>query len=434
MVNLLIETHNLSKTETLTIHTASFMKTITHLLALLAAAVCFSFAAETWACTSAVISGKVTPDGRPLLWKNRDTDFRLNHMAYVKGQRYDFVANVNSANFPALKEAWMGSNSAGFALMNTQSYNLVEVKPGEERGEANGRIIYRALELCATVQEFCHFLDTLQKPSYIEANFGVIDAQGGAAMFEVDYYGYTMYDANNPKDAPYGYIARTNFSFAGKVNQGSGYVRYMEADGTLMQASAMSQITPLWMVNRLSRSFCNRLLQVDLRDGCHNQPEASGWFVDQDFIPRNSTSCSIIVQGVKPGENPALTTLWTLLGYPPTGLLVPLWVSDNMPPMVAYDARFKAAPLSHQSISMADRQVFAYHQGMGTGKYLHWEALWNRQGNGLMQQLQPLEAELYRLSEATLTRWRQSGKPDQKEMKQLYEAIEAKIQESLLRW
>lgn len=26
------------------------------------------------ACTSAIISGKVTPDGRPIMWKNRDTD------------------------------------------------------------------------------------------------------------------------------------------------------------------------------------------------------------------------------------------------------------------------------------------------------------------------------------------------------------------------
>ena len=50
-------------------------------------------------------------------------------------------------------------------------------------------------------------------------------------MFEVDYYKYTMYDANNPKDAPYGYIARTNFSFAGEVNRGAGYVRYMEQTG-----------------------------------------------------------------------------------------------------------------------------------------------------------------------------------------------------------
>ena len=37
--------------------------------------------APAWACSSAVISGKVTPDGRPLLWKNRETGFLRNHMA-----------------------------------------------------------------------------------------------------------------------------------------------------------------------------------------------------------------------------------------------------------------------------------------------------------------------------------------------------------------
>lgn len=26
------------------------------------------------ACTSAIISGKVTPDGRPIMWKNRDAE------------------------------------------------------------------------------------------------------------------------------------------------------------------------------------------------------------------------------------------------------------------------------------------------------------------------------------------------------------------------
>ena len=36
--------------------------------------------------TSAVVSGKVTPDGRPLLWKNRDTDFMRNHIDYVKAR------------------------------------------------------------------------------------------------------------------------------------------------------------------------------------------------------------------------------------------------------------------------------------------------------------------------------------------------------------
>ena len=45
------------------------------LLALIAAIVSLGSAEPLSACTSAVISGKVTPDGRPLLWKNRDTDF-----------------------------------------------------------------------------------------------------------------------------------------------------------------------------------------------------------------------------------------------------------------------------------------------------------------------------------------------------------------------
>ena len=58
----------------------------------------------SWACSSAVISGKVTPDGRPLLWKNRETGYLKNHMAYVKGEKYDFVADVNSDNFDKLKD------------------------------------------------------------------------------------------------------------------------------------------------------------------------------------------------------------------------------------------------------------------------------------------------------------------------------------------
>jgi len=384
------------------------------------------------ACTSAVVSGKVTPDGRPLLWKNRDTDYLRNHVAYIKGEKYNFIADVNSANFPALKEAWMGTNSVGFALMNTQSYNLVEVKDGEERGAANGRIIYRALEVCATVEDFCHFLDTISKPSLIEANFGVIDAQGAAAMFEVDYYKYTMYDANNPKDAPYGYIARTNFSFTGEANRGAGYVRYMEADRVLMRASATGGITPQGIFNDLSRSFRNGMLDIDLKNGKFNRPQGSGWFVDQDFIPRNSTSCSIVVQGVKPGEKVELTTMWTMLGYPPTGIAVPLWVKDAdrlLPPMVCWDKACAAAPLSDWSLRLSNN-VFCYNQGMGTNRYLNWEKLYNMENNGYMQQLVTVEAEVFRRTCLLLDSWRQQGSIDSQEMQKLYQDVEALVRKA----
>ena len=378
-----------------------------------------------WACSSAVISGKVTPDGRPLLWKNRETGHLRNHMVYVKGEKYDFVADVNSDNFPKLKEAWVGSNVAGFALMNTQSYNLVRGDiADDDRGPKNGEVIYRALEVCATVADFCHFLDTIQKPSGIEANFGVIDAQGGAAMFEVDEHSYKMFDANDPNVAPHGYVARTNFSNGGELNLGYGYVRYLEVDRVLSKACAMGGITPQLIFTDIARSFRNNVLDIDLRSGDFNYPKTSGWFTDQDFIPRNNTSCSIVVQGVKKGENPELTVLWTILGYPPTGVAVPLWVKDNLPAMMSYNEELKAAPLSAASLKLADEKVFHFKQGGGTKHYLHWENLYNLKGTGIMQQLMPLEEKIYQEALPMQQQWYQKGKVDMKELDALYGRME----------
>ena len=381
--------------------------------------------APAWACSSAVISGKVTPDGRPLLWKNRETGHLRNHMAYVKGEKYDFVANVNSDNFPKLKEAWVGSNTAGFALMNTQSYNLeLGDIADDDRGPKNGEVIYRALEICATVEDFCHFLDTISKPSGIEANFGVIDAQGGAAMFEVDGNSYKMFDANDPDVAPHGYVARTNFSNGGELNKGYGYVRFLEVDRVLSKACAMGGITPQLIFNDIARSFRNNILDIDLRSGDFNYPKTSGWFTDQDFIPRNNTSCSIVVQGVKKGENPELTVLWTILGYPPAGVAVPLWVKDNLPAMMSYDKEKEAAPLSAASLKLADEKVFHFKQGGGTKHYLHWENLYNLQGTGIMQKLVPVEEKVYQEALPLQQKFYKDGKVNVKELDALYGRID----------
>ena len=380
---------------------------------------------STWACSSAVISGKVTPDGRPLLWKNRETGHLKNHMAYVKGEKYDFVANVNSDNFPKLKEAWVGSNTAGFALMNTQSYNLeLGDIADDDRGPKNGEVIYRALEICATVEDFCHFLDTISKPSGIEANFGVIDAQGGAAMFEVDGNSYKMFDANDPDVAPHGYVARTNFSNGGELNKGYGYVRFLEVDRVLSKACAMGGITPQLIFNDIARSFRNNILDIDLRSGDFNYPKTSGWFTDQDFIPRNNTSCSIVVQGVKKGENPELAVLWTILGYPPAGVAVPLWVKDNLPAMMSYDKEKEAAPLSAASLKLADEKVFHFKQGGGTKHYLHWENLYNLQGTGIMQKMIPLEEKVYQEALPLQQKFYKDGKVNEKELDALYGRME----------
>ena len=75
------------------------------------------------ACTSVIISGKITQDGRPLMWKNRDAPYGQNMAVFIKGAKYDFIGIAN----PGLsnpKSVWGGVNSAGLCVMNTLSYNV----------------------------------------------------------------------------------------------------------------------------------------------------------------------------------------------------------------------------------------------------------------------------------------------------------------------
>ncbi|MFA6770285.1 MAG: hypothetical protein WCR71_03845, partial [Bacteroidales bacterium] len=51
---------------------------------------------DMFACTSAIFTGKVTADGRPILWKHRDTGQENNRVEFFKGEKYSFLAIVNS--------------------------------------------------------------------------------------------------------------------------------------------------------------------------------------------------------------------------------------------------------------------------------------------------------------------------------------------------
>ena len=167
-----------------------------------------------------------------------------------------------------------------------------------------------------------------------------------------------------------------------------------------------------------------------LISGGYNRPQASGWFIDQDFIPRSSTSCSVVVQGVKPGVKAELTTMWTLLGYPPTGIAVPLWVKDAgklLPGMVRFNKEHEAALLSDWSLRLADR-VFSYKQGMGTGRYLNWERLYSPgKGDGYMTVITEVEDEVFRTTKPLLEEWYKKGSLDTQAIPKLYDELESSI-------
>ena len=375
------------------------------------------------ACTSAIISGKVTPDGRPIMWKNRDTGNLENCVRYMKGEKYGFITITSYDDNP--KSVWMGTNDTGFAIMNTLSYNLNEDE-GEGSSVRNGSVMKRALEICATVADFRHYLDTLSRPMNVRTNYGVIDTQGNGSYFEVNSTSYVEYDVNDPLVAPHGFIVRSNYSFSGQLNEGAGYVRYQEAQEKLFTASASGEITPRWLFSNLSRSFHNPLLGIDLKDGKHNKPETSGWFVEQDFIARQKTSCAVVIQGVRPGEDASFTTMWTVIGYPPVTPAVPVWLKGaekKLPKALTLDEN-KHVPLCDASNVLREK-IYSYHRGTNTENYFHWELLFNRSGNGYMQQTERLEEELFDRFYSAIETWRSESVIPEKLIFKLYDDCDA---------
>lgn len=379
----------------------------------------------SYACTSAIISGKLTPDGRPLMWKHRDTEDLQNCVKYMKGRIYNFIAVVDcSTDNP--DAVWIGTNDSGFSIMNTASYNLVEEKDGEEDGgPMNGILMKQALEVCSTVADFKCFLDTVSARTGIEANYGIIDAQGGAAYFEVgENLHYTIYDVNDPTMAPNGYLVRTNYSMEGEFNKGYGYVRYQEAEQNILAVSKTKEITPRWFFKNLSRSYHNPLMGIDLKEGKYNKPETNGWFLEQDFIPRYSSSCAVVIQGVKPTENPDFVVMWTSIGYPSVTPAIPVWLKGadkKLPRLLVRNDETHLSPLCKAADDLRNR-VYGYKGGSSSKAYMNWELLYNKQGQGFMQLADAWEDTLFTSCFLPqIEQWRKVGALPQKEVNALYD-------------
>lgn len=291
---------------------------------IVAAAVLAAFPEECIACTSVIISGKRTADGRPVMLKHRDTDDLNNAVQYFTGPLYNFIGLVNSSS-PG-NEAWTGTNTAGFSIMNTASYNIKDDDVPDSDMDREGQLMYKALGLCSTLSDFENLLDTLPRPLGVEANFGVIDAFGGAAYYEVNNHSFVKYDVAASES---GYRVVTNFSESGRPEDYMGYERYLTASAIMseLMTEDRASIGHTVLFDNISRSYRHEVLGIDPANG--KGMTDTGILVDQDFIPRRITSASIVIEGVATGENPLHTVMWTILGYPGCSVAVPLMAGDE---------------------------------------------------------------------------------------------------------
>ncbi|MCM1517885.1 MAG: hypothetical protein NC117_04515 [Pseudoflavonifractor sp.] len=289
-----------------------------YLVALIVGAVTAGVALDAGGCTSAIIGASRSATGRPLLWKNRDTGTEHNFVARVEprdSSDIGYVALFNGGD-SLLLDAWIGVNEAGFAVMNTASYNLVPDTASYKDRE--GAVMTEALRRCRSVGDFAALLAGMPRPMGVQANFGVIDANGNGGYFETDDYDYTFY----PLDESDGVLVRTNYSYSGDSTSGFGYIRHENAVRLLKPYLDGDSVTASTFTDGLSRSFYHSLLDKDM------SLSGDRWVVDQDFIPRYSTSASVVVEGVAPGEDPSLSIMWTAIGYPPCSHVVPVFLDD----------------------------------------------------------------------------------------------------------
>ncbi|MBJ2191737.1 MAG: hypothetical protein JFT09_00065 [Muribaculaceae bacterium] len=351
---------------------------------------------ESGACTSAIVSAEVNPYGRPILWKHRDTSTIDNKVEYVAARpgELSYVALFNAGD-KYLKEAWMGMNEAGFAVMNTASYNIKDDKVSAKKMDKEGYVMTKALKTCRTVDDFARLLETLPRPMGVEANFGVIDATGNGAYFETNNHSYRRFDL---KDAENGVLVRTNYSHSGRPDEGFGFVREANACHLLDPYVRTKSVTPEVLTEELSRSFYHDMNKRDYSSA------GERWVIDQDFIPRYKSTATIAIEGCRPVSSVSEVTpemvkreyvMWTGLGYPPCAETRAVTCA---PDGVDKDLRGSLpnghSPLADKAKKMRD-EVFPIHKGNGD-KYIDMEKLFREDGTGYVQKLKQLNVENFK--------------------------------------
>ena len=353
-------------------------------------------------CTTAVVSGRATANGRALLWKNRDADDRHNQVVYCADGKYAYIGLVNQGDAAGL-EIWAGTNTEGFSIMNAASYNLEVDK--DTKGE--GALMKLALQSCASLEDFQALLEKTNAGGRdVSANFGVIDARGGAAYFETGGHAYKRFNATDPLLSGSGFLVRTNFSESADLAAGTGFLRRDRAIALMELLVKGKTLTAESLLREVSRDQANIKIGSYPLNSTRKKGDPSFAYT-ADSICRFDTVSAVVFEGPGPGEPVSLTTAWVILGLPSGGVAVPLWAAaGEVPPELAPSA--DPAPLNAVFEEVRD---LLYPDARGEQKkYLDVDTLRDPQ-LGVRTPLVAQEASNFRRVESSTAAWRKQAPP-----------------------
>lgn len=338
-------------------------------------------------CTIGVFSGNVTTDGRPIIWKNRDIYNPDQRFIYYKSYQRDGISTIPFTGNCFRNDTtriYMGANSRGFAIMNSDSYNLHD---SLGLGIDDGTIMRLALETCATLSDFARLLDSTNTVGRKDCwNFGCLDSTGAVAMFECANYTYWKFAPDNSDTPVSGIMLRANYSIA-RPNANNGYDRYKRASDLTLEQLSSRPIDVAFVLQSLARDLGN------LYDNPYPLPYhrsqvngPPGYIYDLGCtIANRSTTSAVAIRGVTLSESPLYTSIFAILGPPVLSPAFPLWVGSQSVPY--YLSAPSGAPVYNLCVSRKSR----LYDNVRAPYHINSSALVNGDSGGVYSYIIPLE-------------------------------------------
>jgi hypothetical protein len=265
------------------------------------------------ACTIGVANGFVTIDSRPILWKVRDTDDRHQQLVHSPGYPYNYIGVRSRGG-----SIYMGLNEAGLCSGNSA------VSSPEGSGSTNNASLQNyVLRNCDSVDQVRDYIQSEIDFHNCNASgcFPFIDADRNAVIFEVNRSNWFLeYDSMDPDREAQGLL-----DFVVRANE-----FHQRADGTddISITGGRYESGTYNVLGLVSKGMLciQTIIQGDA--GLYSSFEFVRYGPSRTLssISRSSNRSTIVVHGVAPGEDPALATMWVILGQSNFGIAVPTWV------------------------------------------------------------------------------------------------------------
>ncbi len=263
---------------------------------MIAASVLLLMPIQVYACTVGSAHGNVTVDGRPMMWKMRDTSDAPQQLIHSAGSPYDYIGvrSEGGSVFMGLSEAGIGSGNATVT------------------GGSNSSVQLYILRNCDTMAQIREYLNG----TGAGGNFPFIDANENASLFEVDHDNPTLeYNTMDPDREAQGLL--------GLVVRANEFHNHIDGtDDPNITGGRYESGT--YNIKGLADA-CELSVQTIIQGnaGPNDGFEYARYGPGRDLymICRSTNRSFITVHGVLPNEDPALATMWFISGMPITELL-----------------------------------------------------------------------------------------------------------------